>query len=159
VGLSAMGLTTTLGFTNYRLQEKLAVAETELSCYKDAIAKRSVGLALLRKPNNRLLAIKSMKYQQQSSGSLLIAPQEQTAMLSLQNISSLPQGKVYRMWAFVDGKKVACAEFKPNAEGKVFLKLPLENWANTTTIAVTIEPLAETPEPTGETVMMGGKLL
>jgi anti-sigma-K factor RskA len=151
VGLGAVGMTA-LGFTNYRLQQKLAVAETELSSYKDAIA-------LLRKPNNRLLAIKSMKDQQQSSGSLLIAPQEQTAMLSLQNISPLPQGKVYRMWAFVDGKKVACAEFIPNQEGKVFLKLPLENWANTTTIAVTIEPSAETPEPTGETVMMGGKLL
>ena len=151
VGLGAMAMTV-IGFTNYRLQQKLAVAETELSSYKDAIA-------LLRKPNNRLLAIKSMKDQQQSSGSLLIAPQEQTAMLSLQNISPLPQGKVYRMWAFVDGKKVACAEFIPNQEGKVFLKLPLENWANTTTIAVTIEPSAETPEPTGETVMMGGKLL
>ena len=151
VGLGAMAMTV-IGFTNYRLQQKLAVAETELSSYKDAIA-------LLRKPNNRLLAIKSMKDQQQSSGSLLIAPQEQTARLSLQNISPLPQGKVYRMWAFVDGKKVACAEFIPNQEGKVFLKLPLENWANTTTIAVTIEPSAETPEPTGETVMMGGKLL
>ncbi len=151
VGLGAMGMTT-LGFTNYRLQEKLAVAETELSSYKDAIA-------LLRKPNNRLLAIKSMKDQQQSSGSLLIAPQEQTAMLSLQNVSALPRGKVYRMWAFVDGKKVACAEFKPNAEGKVFLKLPLENWAETSTVAVTIEPSAQTLEPTGETVMMGGKLL
>ncbi|MDD1426422.1 hypothetical protein MEO93_20530 [Dolichospermum sp. ST_sed3] len=38
----------------------------------------------------------------------------------------------------------------------IFFKLEVSNLL---TVSVTIEPSAETPEPTGETVMMGGKLL
>ncbi len=80
-------------------------------------------------------------------------------MLTLQNLASLPPGKVYRLWAYVDGRKVDCAEFQPNSEGKVFLRLPLNNWADATSVVVTIEPLQETPDPTGEMVMTGSQLL
>lgn len=94
-----------------------------------------------------------------SSGSLVIAPQGQAAVLTLQNVSLPPPGKVYRLWASMGDRKISCAEFKPNAEGKVFLQLPLDQWAETSAVVVAVEPLRETPEPTGEMVMQGSRSL
>lgn len=152
IGSAAAFLVAGLGLSNYRLHQQLADAQAEVSRYQEAIA-------LLRQPNNRLLALKGMSPTVSSSGSLVIAPQKQAAVLTLQNVASLPPSKVYRLWAFVDGRKVDCAEFQPNSEGKVFLRLPLNNWADATSVVVTIEPFQETPDPTGEMVMTGSQLL
>lgn len=152
IGSAAAFLVAGLGLSNYRLHQQLTSVQAELSRYQEAIA-------LLRQPNNRLLTLKGTSPTLSSSGSLVIAPQKQAAVLTLQNLASLPQGKVYRLWAFVDGRKVDCAEFKPNFEGKVFLRLPLDNWAGTTSVVVTIEPSQETPYPTGEMVMTGSHSL
>lgn len=141
-----------LGFSVYRLNQELEVVQDDLSRYQEAIA-------LLRQPNNRLLTLKGMSPTLPSSGSLVIAPQSHAGVLTLQNLPPLPEGKVYRLWAFTNGQKVNCAEFTPNSEGKVFLQLPLDNWAGTTSVVVTVEPFQETPEPTGEMVMTGGQLL
>lgn len=141
-----------LGFSVYRLNQELAVVQADLFRYKEAIA-------LLRQPNNRLLTLKGISPTLPSSGSLVIAPQSHAGVLTLQNLPPLPKGKVYRLWAFTNGRKVNCAEFTPNSEGKVFLQLPLDNWAGTTSVVVTVEPFQETPEPTGEMVMTGGQSL
>lgn len=143
---------TGFGWSYYRLNQQLAATQGELNRYREAIA-------LLRQPNNRLLTLKGMEPDSQSSGSLVIAPQGQAAVLTLQNVSPPPPGKVYRMWAYMGDRKVSCAEFMPNAEGKVFLQLPLDQWAETSTVVVTIEPLREMPEPTGEKVMEGWRSL
>lgn len=152
IGSAAAVLVAGLGLSNYRLHQQLADVQAELLRYQEAIA-------LLRQPNNRLLTLKGTSPTLSSSGSLVIAPQKQAAVLTLQNLASLPQDKVYRLWAFVDGRKVDCAEFKPNSKGKVFLQLPLDNWAGATSVVVTIEPSQETPEPTGEMVMTGSQSL
>lgn len=152
IGSAAAFLVAGLGWSNYRLHQQLADVQAELSRYQEAIA-------LLRQPNNRLLTLKGTSPTLSSSGSLVIAPQKQAAVLTLQNLASLPPGKVYRLWAFVDNRKVDCAEFKPNSKGKVFLQLPLDNWAGATSVVVTIEPSQETPDPTGEMVMTGSQSL
>lgn len=152
MGSTAAVLFASLGFSNYRLHQQLAAIQAELLRHQNANA-------LLRQPNNRLLTLKGTSPTRSSSGSLVIAPQERTAVLTLQNLADLPPGKIYRLWAFVDGRKVDCAEFKPNSKGKVFLRLPLDNWAGTTSVFVTIEPSQETLEPTGEMVMTGSQSL
>lgn len=149
MGSAAAVLVASVGFSNYRLHQQLVAVRAELLRYQDAIA-------LLRQPNNRLLTLKGTSPTLSSSGSLVISPQERAAVLTLQKLADPPPGKVYRLWAFVDGRKVDCAEFKPNTKGKVFLRLPLDNWAGTTSV-VTIEPSQETLEPTGEMVMTGSQ--
>lgn len=147
----AASLVIGVGFDNYRLRQELASTQAtlaKLSHYQEAIA-------LLRQPNNRLLNLRGTSLAYSSSGSLVIAPKSESAVLMLQDLAPLPKGKVYRMWAYVNGQKVTCAEFKPNTTGEVFLRLPLNQWANTTSVVVTLEPSQETLQPTGKMVMTG----
>ncbi|MFH7030849.1 MAG: anti-sigma factor domain-containing protein [Heteroscytonema crispum UTEX LB 1556] len=168
-GSVAAVLVAGLGFENYRLHQELKTAKAELSRHqqelgsmhsqmaadKTNLSRYQKAIALLNQPNNRLLKLKGMSPSSPSSGSLVIAPNSQVALLTLQNLPPLAEGKVYRMWAFVNGQKVDCATFKPDSEGKVMLKMPLDNWESTTSVAVTIEPEAAITQPTGEMVMTG----
>jgi anti-sigma-K factor RskA len=139
-----------LGIDNYRLRQELASARSDLDRYRDAVA-------LLRQPDNRLLALKGMGATPTASGSITIAPSSQTAMLVVQNLSVLPKGKVYRLWAMSNGQKIDCAEFVPDAQGKVLLQIPLDRFSSSMVqVAITIEPSQRTQQPTGEMVMIGG---
>lgn len=138
--------------SNYCLQAELSKTQQELSRYQEA-------LSVLKQPNNRLLAIKSITPDISSSGSLVIAPNSEAAILSLKNLPNLPENKVYRLWAFVDGKKIKCAKFNPDDRGKVLLKIPLQKWGSTTEVFITIEPKQGFELPVGETVMKGSRAI
>jgi len=56
----------------------------------------------------------------------------------------------------INEKKVDCSKFRPDDQGKVFLKVPLVSaLEQSTTLIITIEPNKDMPEPTGEMVMKG----
>ncbi len=157
-----------MGFFNYRLHQKLATAETDLSNYRlqaelsktqQELSRYQEALSVLKQPNNRLLALKSITPDISSSGSLVIAPNSEAAILTLKNLPDLPENQVYRLWAFVDGKKIKCAKFNPDSQGKVLLKIPLQQWGNTTEVFVTIEPKDGLELPVGETVMKGSRAI
>lgn len=166
--VSAAGLITGLGFFNYRLHQKLASVEADLSYYRlqaelsktqQELSRYQEAISVLKQPNNRLLALKSITPDISSSGSLVIAPTSEAAILTLKNLPDLPKEKVYRLWAFVDGKKVKCAKFNPDSTGKVLLKIPLKKWGNTTEVFVTVEPKDGFDLPVGETVMKGTRAI
>ncbi len=143
-------VTVGLGLDSYRLRQELASARSDLARYRDAVA-------LLRQPDNRLLSLKGMGATPTASGSITIAPSSQTAMLVIQNLAPLPKGKVYRLWAMSNGQKIDCAEIVPDAQGKVFLQIPLDRFlSDMVKVAITIEPSQRTQQPTGEMVMVGG---
>ncbi|MBV6625948.1 MAG: anti-sigma factor [Rivularia sp. (in: Bacteria)] len=166
--VTAMGLIASLGFFNYRLHQKLAKVETDLSNYRlqaelsktqQELSRYQEALSVLKQPNNRLLTLKSITPDISSSGSLVIAPNSETAILTLKNLPDLPEDKVYRLWAFVGNKKVKCAKFNPDSQGKVLLKIPLQKWGNTTEVFVTIEPKKGLELPVGKTVMKGSRAI
>ena len=90
---------------------------------------------------------------------MVIAPNSEAAILTLKKLPNLPEDKVYRLWAFVDGKKVKCAKFNPDSQGKVLQKIPLQKWGSTTEVFVTIEPKDGFELPVGETVMKGSRAI
>ncbi len=167
-GITAVGIIASLGFLNYRLHQKLATAETDLSNYRlqaelsktqQELSRYQEALSVLKQPNNRLLALKSITPDISSSGSLVIAPNSEAAILTLKNLPDLPEDKIYRLWAFVDGKKVKCAKFNPDSQGKVLQKIPLQKWGNTTEVFVTVEPKEGFDLPVGETVIKGSRAI
>ncbi|AFY56111.1 hypothetical protein (DUF2337) [Rivularia sp. PCC 7116] len=167
-GIAAVGIIASLGFFNYRLNQKLAKVETDLSNYRlqaelsktqQELSRYQEALSVLKQPNNRLLALKSITPDISSSGSLVIAPNSEAAILTLKQLPDLPEDKVYRLWAFVDGKKVKCAKFNPDSQGKVLQKIPLKQWGNTTEVFVTVEPKEGFDLPVGETVIKGSRAI
>ena len=140
-----------LSIYSYRLHQEVMAARAELSRYQEAIA-------LLRQPSNRLVSLQGTNAIPQASGSMVIVPNSEVAILTLQNVAPLPKGQIYRLWATADGKKIYCGEFKPDPQGKVFVEIPLDNvMSGNSSIIVTIEPSQRLSQPTGETVMTGGR--
>ncbi|PZO39394.1 MAG: hypothetical protein DCF19_14230 [Pseudanabaena frigida] len=138
-----------LGFDNYQMRQQIATNQVELQKYRQTIA-------MLQGADNRMISLKGMGAIPTATGSVMIAPTEKTAMISIQNLMPIPQENSYRLWAIVDGKKVDCAQFRPDEQGKVFLKVPLGSaLKQSTTVIITIEPNKDMPEPTGEMVMKG----
>ena len=138
-----------LGFDNYQMRQQIATNQIELQKYRQTIA-------MLQGADNRMISLKGMGAIPAASGSVMIAPTEKTAMISIQNLMPIPEENTYRLWAIVDGKKVDCAKFRPDDQGKVFLKVPLASaLKQSTTLIITIEPNKDMPEPTGEMVMKG----
>jgi anti-sigma-K factor RskA len=147
LGSVAASVIISLSLYSYRLQQQIATIEAELSHYRETIA-------LLPQPNNRLVTFTGTDLTPIASGSLVIVPQSDTALLTLKNLSPLPQDKIYRLWAVVDNQKIYCGEFKPDSQGNVLIKLPLDEFmTNSSQAFITIEPLTKIPQPTGETVM------
>ncbi len=151
IGLSSIGAIAliAIGFDNYQMRQQIATNQIELQKHRATIA-------MLQGSDNRMISLKGMGAIPTASGSVMIAPTEKTAMISIQNLRPIPQDNSYRLWAIVDGKKVDCAQFRPDDQGKVFVKVPLGNaLKQTTTLIITIEPNKDMPEPTGEMVMKG----
>ncbi|MBE9030881.1 anti-sigma factor [filamentous cyanobacterium LEGE 11480] len=161
VGSIAAGLLAVLGFQNYKLTQDMAelkqavvAQQSQQNNYQTQLVKYQETIAMLRQPNNRLMAMKGME--DKSSGSLVIVPKDQKAVLTLQNVPPLPQGQMYRLWAMVKGKKVYCSEFKPTADGSVFVNIPLDDLGDAKSVAVTIDPqTADKAKPVGDMVMEG----
>jgi anti-sigma-K factor RskA len=151
IGLTSIGAIAliALGFDNYQMRQQIASNQIELQ-------KHSATIAMLQGSDNRMISLKGMGAIPAASGSVMIAPTEKTAMISIQNLRQIPQENSYRLWAIVDGKKVDCAQFRPDEQGKVFIKVPLASaLKQSTTLIITIEPNQDMPEPTGEMVMKG----
>ncbi len=139
----------TLGLDNYQMRQQIATSQIELQKYRQAIA-------ILQGADHRMISLKGMGAIPAATGSVMIEPTEKIAMISIQNLIQIPQGNSYRLWAIVDGKKVDSAQFRPDAQGKVFIKVPLSSaLKQSTTVIITIEPNKDMPEPTGEMVMKG----
>jgi anti-sigma-K factor RskA len=174
---SAAALIAGLGIETYQLHQKLAttqldnhrlhqqlktaqatldqIRQTEVATARQELSRYQEAVNLLRQPNNRFLALRGINSELRSSGSLVIVPTKDSAILALQDVASLPEGEVYRMWAFVDGEKISCTDFKPNGKGEVFLQLPLNQWGGTTEVVVTVEPDRAMSKPVGKMVITG----
>ncbi len=87
-------------------------------------------------------------------GSLVMVPNKSVALLVLKNVEPLPPGQVYRVWAIMGDEEMECADFAPDAEGKVLKQIPIKSWAKANKITITIEQ-KEAKEAEGEIAIEG----
>jgi Anti-sigma-K factor rskA len=149
IGIGGLGLLILggLGWQNYQLSHELATTRQDLINTKIAHNRQqdlksqtyqSV-VGLLQEPNNRFLPLKSTGDKLMGMGSLVMAPQKSSAFLTLQQVPSIPKNQVYRVWAIMGDHEMACADFLPDADGKVSIQIPFESWKETTKVMITIE--------------------
>jgi hypothetical protein len=132
----------------YHVSQELAAVKQDLKTVQSAKRKLAPAIpainddralvSLLQQPNNRFVTLKNMPGQT-GAGSLILVPNKSIAVLSLQNIAPLPPGQVYRTWAIMGEEEMNCADFLPDKNGKVFVKIPLDRWKKATKVMVTIE--------------------
>jgi hypothetical protein len=103
-----------------------------------------------------LLSLKGTKAIPAASGSLVVVPQSEKIVLTLQNLTPLPKGKIYRLWGVADGQKIYCGEFNADPQGRVLVELQLDaDMSDSSSVVITVEPSEKLSYPTGETVMTG----
>ncbi|NEO97260.1 MAG: hypothetical protein F6K58_00790 [Symploca sp. SIO2E9] len=134
------------GFNSYKLRYQLTLKET-------GTLEQQELTALLRQPNNRLMSLKGMEELTTASGSLFIVPEQQKAMLVLQNLEPLPDKKFYRLWAVSQGQKTGCINFKPDEKGLVKVELSPRELTNAQSVLITIESQPDTFQPTGNPII------
>jgi anti-sigma-K factor RskA len=154
-----------LGLQSHTLQQEMAATRQEIaslrqgqetiaqtdSRYRDAIA-------LMGQTDSRTLTMVGTGAIAQASGQVMITPQQNRALLVVKNMPPPPSGKVYHLWAIVEGQKVGCIQFSPEADGQVMMQLPANRWTKAAQVVITIEPEQSEAQPTGEMVMSGQQL-
>jgi Anti-sigma-K factor rskA len=149
-----------LGWNNYQLSHELATTKQDLKIAQ--IAKNTPKpqdnlalVSLLQQPNNRFLTLKNMEGKTgMGMGSLVMVPNKSSAVLALQQIKPLPPGQVYRMWAIMGDEEMNCADFLPDANGKVLKQISLKHWEKAKKIMITIEEKSA-KEAEGEVAIEG----
>ncbi|MCU0533459.1 MAG: anti-sigma factor [Hydrococcus sp. Prado102] len=149
-----------LGLDNYRLRQDLQLARQDLQV---ALAKvktaqqREAAIDVLQQPNTRVFSLAGTDKANAASGSIAIDSQDKKAVIVIKNLPTPPEGQIYRLWAIIDDKKIACADFKATQQGNVLeeFSLPAEACSTTkSTLAVTLEPFPAPPQPVGPAVMV-----
>lgn len=149
-----------------RVRTDLAGAElalerqaTQLARTEDELQRQADLVAIMRQPGNRFMTLEGSETAASAAGTLAIAPEMASAVLVLQNLDMPSEGEVYRLWAIADGEKIGCADFRPDATGRVYLELPADVLARATGVAVTVEPDRDMPAPTGRAIVTSRDLL
>jgi Anti-sigma-K factor rskA len=149
-----------LGLDNYRLRQDLQVARQDLN---DALTQvktaqqRETVINVLQQPDTRVFSLAGTDKANKASGSIAIDSQDKRAVIVFKNLPTPPEGQIYRLWAIIDNKKIACADFKATQQGNVLeeFALPAEACStNNSTLAVTLEPFPAPPQPVGPAVMV-----
>ena len=141
-----------LAADNLRLRNQLQLAQT---------ANPEKVAAILQQPNSRLITLTGEGSTTDAAGTLLFTPGRwQEVVVSLGNLPPLPPEQIYRLWlALENGEVIYCGEFNTDSDGSVFVRFtPLETppaGVKATELAVTIEAIADPPEPAGERVLGG----
>ncbi len=163
VGTVAAVTIAALGLQSYQLQQEFSATRKELARLRETqeqvIATSIKGdryqesVALMRQSGSRMLTMTGSGFVSGASGNVVIVPDQNRAMLSVQNMPLPPAGKVYHLWAVVNNQKVACIQFVPEANGQVLMQIPASRWNQATAVVITIEPEQTQSQPEGEMVM------
>jgi anti-sigma-K factor RskA len=137
-GSAAAVIALVFGVDSYRLRQELQATQAQLAQQKSIVS-------MIQQANTRLVTFKASAPKSQASGNLVITSSEKEAVLVLKNLATLPKEQVYRLWAVIDGKKFPCGQFTPDAQGTVFLKLPMEEALVKAPLMVTLEPSLSPP--------------
>ncbi|MBD2005973.1 MULTISPECIES: anti-sigma factor [Cyanophyceae] len=150
-----------LGLDNYNLRQQLKVVQAQKDVIEVLQQRNTRVIEVLQQRNTRLFTLTGTENANTASGSIAINTNEQKAVIVFQNLPASPVGQIYRLWAIVDDKKIACANFDASQQGTVLAEftIPAAACSSTkSTLAVTLEPSTLPPQPVGPAVMVESSL-
>jgi anti-sigma-K factor RskA len=134
------------------LQDRLATLQIELT-------ERESALRFLSDPNVRYVSLGGLKPTPDASAWLLWNPGTRQGLLLARGLPAPPAGQAYELWALAGAQPVPAGVFSVDAAGRALLRLPpLPEGHTYDAFAVTLEPAAGVPKPTGP-MHLHGKVL
>jgi anti-sigma factor RsiW len=153
----AAAMITALGVQNYQLQQQVKGARQEIASLQQ-VDRETNQMATLAANSGRTLAMRGSGFVAGAAGKVYIVPQQNRALLAIENLPQPPAGKVYHLWAVVNGQKVSCIQFTPEQDGKVVMQIPANRWLQAVEVGVTLEAEQSGTMPAGEMVMQGQQI-
>ncbi|MEO0458799.1 MAG: anti-sigma factor [Cyanobacteria bacterium P01_A01_bin.114] len=153
----------TLGFDNWRLrqtlanrQKALAAAQTTIQQLQQDLEQASTVLATLQQPTRQVYTLAGTGRLVDTTGSLIVVPGHSEVALVANNLPTLPEEQIYRLWAIADKQTapVFCGQFKANQTGSLQWSVPDDICvASPAQVLITIDPLDAPAVPGGELVL------
>ncbi|MEB3180410.1 MAG: anti-sigma factor [Nostocaceae cyanobacterium] len=158
-----------LGVDNYRLRQNLSVVTADNQKLRQDFSQVQEVKSLLQNSQTRLFTFEAVSStnntKNNSSGSIVINPQKQKAVMVFQNLPAPPPGHVYLLWTVVNNEKLPCGEVKPYTWGTASYELPFTNQMyqefshpQFSGLIVTLETDASISRPTGKVVMQSSQI-
>jgi hypothetical protein len=91
-----------------------------------------------------------------AAGTAVLDLDAKRAAVVIRGLPRLPAGQVYRLWARIGDGAVPCGQFNADEHGSVVSQFTIPVDAYTSPVRelfLNVEPAAQGPQPTGETVM------
>ncbi|MBE9008144.1 anti-sigma factor [Fortiea sp. LEGE XX443] len=154
-----------LGVDNYRLRQHMGIVTAENQRLRQDFAQAQVVKSLLQNSQTRLFTFQSVNSKNNSSGSIVINPEQQKAVMVFQNLPAPPPGYVYLLWTIVAREKLPCGEVKPYSWGTASHELPFTSQMyrefshpQFSGLVVTLEKDPKVSHPTGTIVMQSSHI-
>jgi anti-sigma-K factor RskA len=131
-------------------------ARQDLAASREKLANERELNAVLAHPDARSALLQGLPAAPQARGRVVWNPGTQEAVLIASGLDPAPPGKGYEVWVIAETAPVPAGVFQVDPEGRVVIRLPvLADTARVKTFAITLEPAAGTPAPTGPMVLAG----
>ncbi|MEA5505292.1 anti-sigma factor [Halotia wernerae UHCC 0503] len=154
-----------LGVDNYRLRQNLGVVTADNQRLRQDFTQAQVVKTMLQNDQTRLFTFKGVNSADVASGSIVINPEQQKAVMIFQNLPAPPPGHVYLLWTVVASEKLPCGEVKPYSWGNASYELPFTpqmyrefSHPQFSGLIVTLETNANVSRPTGTIVMQSSQI-
>jgi hypothetical protein len=158
-----------LGIDNYRLRQNLSVVSADNQKLRQDFTQVQAVKSMLQNSQTRLYTFEAAssknKITDNASGSIVINPQKQKAVMMFQNLPAPPPGQVYLLWTVIADKKLPCGQVKPYSWGTASYELPFSNQMyqefthpQFSGLVVTLETDAKVSRPTGKVVMQSSQI-
>jgi anti-sigma-K factor RskA len=134
-----------------------AQARRELADLQQALAEARSVRDLVVHPDSRLTLLAGLPPAPGARARVIWNSSTRQAVLIASGLQAPAPGKAYEVWVIGESKQPAPAGvFQPAADGTALVHLPrVEETARPRTFAVTLEPAAGSPSPTGPMVLAG----
>jgi len=113
-------------------------------------------LTLLYNPDIRRVTMNGVKQHTDAKATIYWSANKQTAFLANADLPATPAGKVYQLWAIVDGKPVDLGLFTPKDQVNLPIELKKIQPGSVQAFAITLENQGGSPTPTMDQMYVMG---
>jgi anti-sigma-K factor RskA len=131
-------------------------AQAELRAARESLSRETAFRTLVSQPQSRLVDLGPLPPAPKARARILFDPASGEAVLIASGLDPAPEGKGYEVWVIGKSAPVPAGVFQVDASGNAVHRLPLvAEVSRAKTFAVTLEPAAGVPAPTGPMVLAG----
>jgi PAS domain-containing protein len=136
--------------------EAAAQAQAEATALREALASEVAFRELVSHPETRVASLAGLQAAPAAQGRIVWHAGRGEAVFVASGLAAAPAGKAYELWIIARATPVPAGVFQVDAQGRVVFRLPAGlELSGVKTFAVTIEPAAGVPAPSGPMVLAG----